>query len=107
MKQVFEAGFIDTYNLANPDDPGYTWNPETNLNIRAYYESEITCEMPPEKVADRLDDFIQKRIDFIFVSGGILTDDIISSEVVFDEVVGGRHASDHYGVMSVVDIRED
>jgi endonuclease/exonuclease/phosphatase family metal-dependent hydrolase len=107
MKQVFDAGFIDTYDVANPDDPGHTWNPETNLNIRAYYESEVTSEMDPEKVADRLDDFVQKRIDFIFVSGGITPDNIINSEVVFDEAEGGRHPSDHYGVMSVVDIEEN
>ncbi len=107
MKQVFDAGFIDTYKVVNPDDPGYTWNPETNLNIRAYYESEVTSDMAPEKVADRLDDFIQKRIDFIFVSGGITPDDVIKSEVVFDEPMLGRHPSDHYGVMSVVDIKGD
>jgi endonuclease/exonuclease/phosphatase family metal-dependent hydrolase len=50
---------------------------------------------------------IQKRIDFIFVSGGITPEDVVMSEVVFGEPVGGRHPSDHYGVMSVIDIKAE
>ncbi|MBN1573523.1 MAG: endonuclease/exonuclease/phosphatase family protein [Deltaproteobacteria bacterium] len=112
MRQVIDAGFIDTHAVANPDSVsmGYTWNPETNLNIIKYYDAEAARTLSeadgasPKKIADKLDDFIQKRLDFIFVSESIGAENVIESAVVLDREEGGQHPSDHYGVMSVVNI---
>jgi endonuclease/exonuclease/phosphatase family metal-dependent hydrolase len=105
MKLVFDAGFTDTYGVKNPEGTGYTWDPETNRNIQTYYESDITDDLSPEKIADRADDFIQKRIDFIFIGGSIEPDDVRESRVVLDRVIDGQHPSDHFGVMSVIRIK--
>ncbi len=101
MRQIIDFGFIDTFAEKNPDTPGLTWNPETNLNIITYYSPGVG-EMNP---VDRLDNLTQYRIDFIFVSGGIVADDIVESKVVLDREVGGQHPSDHYGVMSIIRIK--
>lgn len=110
MRQVIDAGYIDTYAAANPNLAGYTWNPETNLNIITYYDAKASRTISeadgasPKKIADKLDDFIQKRLDFIFVSEGIGAENVIGSAVVLDREEGGQHPSDHYGVMSVINI---
>ena len=102
MGQVFRAGFLDTYAVRNPDHPGYTWNPETNLNISWYYGTP-RGERTPQRVADWADDLLQKRLDYIFVTG-LGEDQILESRVVFNQSTGGLHASDHFGVMSILRI---
>jgi len=110
MRQVTDAGFIDTYTAANQNLKGYTWNPETNLNIIKYYDEKGARTLSeakgasPKKIADKLDDFIQKRLDFIFVSESIGAESVVESAVVLDREEGGQHPSDHYGVMSVINI---
>ena len=111
MKQVIDNDFIDTFAAVNPDLKGYTWNPETNLNIKTFYNTEGAMTLreadgaSPKKIADKLDDFILKRLDFIFVSESIGKDNVVESSVVFDREEGGQHPSDHYGVMSVIRIK--
>lgn len=101
MKPIFDGGFIDTFRVKNPDDPGYTWNPFDNLN-GAFYERP-RGKQSPEKTAGNLDDLIKKRIDFIF-AGGIGADDVLESRVVLDRAEQGQHPSDHFGLMSVIRI---
>ncbi len=101
MKPVFEEGFIDTFSAANPDAPGYTWNPFDNLN-GAYYEKP-RGKQTPDKIAGNLDDLVKKRIDFIFARG-ITASDVVESRVVLDRAVHGPHPSDHFGLMSVIRI---
>ena len=103
MSQVIEYGFVDTFRVMNPELPGYTWDPETNLNILTYYSRDIEG-LSPNKVADRSDDFVQKRLDFIFIGGTLTDEDIIESRVVLDRESGGQHPADHYGVLSVIEI---
>jgi endonuclease/exonuclease/phosphatase family metal-dependent hydrolase len=103
MRPVFDRGFIDTFRAKNPDAPGYTWDPFTNTN-GSYYK-EMRGKATPEKIAGSLDDFIKKRIDFIFVAGPVSPADVLESRVVLDEPVDGRNVSDHFGLMSVIEVR--
>ncbi len=103
MKQVFKAGFIDTFRVKNPKLPGYTWDPVNNLNIQTYY-SRLNEDTVQEEIAGKLGDFLQKRIDFIFISGSLSADDVAESSVIFDRAEGGQNLSDHYGVLSVIRI---
>lgn len=100
IQQIIEAGFIDTYALMNPDDPGYTWDPERNQNIIDYY-IPIRDTM---SVADQIDYFAQYRIDLIFIGGSLTAEDVLESGLVLDEMVDGQHPSDHFGVMTILDI---
>ena len=102
MEQVSRAGFLDTYALRNPGHPGYTWDPETNLNIRWHYGTP-RGERTPERIADWANDLLQKRLDYIFVTG-LGEKQILESRVVFNQATGGQQASDHFGVMSVLRI---
>jgi endonuclease/exonuclease/phosphatase family metal-dependent hydrolase len=100
IQQIIDAGFIDTYGLMNPDDPGYTWDPEKNQNIIDYY----TPVRDTMSVGDQIDYFAQYRIDLIFVGGGLTEENVVESRLVLDELVDGQHPSDHFGVMTILDI---
>lgn len=100
IQQIIEAGFIDTYSLMNPDDPGYTWDPERNQNIIDYY----TPVKDTMSVGDQIDYFAQYRIDLIFVGGSLTEENVLASTIVLDEMVDGQHPSDHFGVMTILDI---
>ncbi len=102
MKPVFDRGFVDTFAAKNPGASGYTWDPSSNTN--AIYYKEMRGEPTPEKIAGSLDDLVSKRIDFIFVGGPLSADDVVESRVVLDEKVGGVHPSDHFGLMSVIQV---
>jgi len=100
IQQIIDAGFIDSYSLMNPDDPGYTWDPEKNQNIIDYY-TPIKDTM---SVGDQIDYFAQYRIDLIFVGGSLTAENVLESGLVLDEMVDGQHPSDHFGVMTIIDI---
>ena len=103
IQDVVDAGFIDTYGTANPDLPGYTWNPDENLNIMNLYERE-TEGLTPVEAVDIMDNFVTRRIDFIFAGGSFEESDIVSSEVVLNRGKNDQHPSDHFGVMSILQV---
>ena len=103
IQDIVNAGFIDSYGTINPDRPGYTWNPEENLNIINLYERE-TAGLTPVETVDIMDNFVTRRIDFIFAGGSFESSDIISSEVVLDVDKNNQHPADHFGVMSVLHV---
>jgi endonuclease/exonuclease/phosphatase family metal-dependent hydrolase len=83
-----EAGFVDVFRSANPEDPGPTvWQ-------------RIEVERPT----------VSRRVDFIFLSSGRdSTGTVRSSRVVLDRPGilpdgGALWPSDHYGVFAEVDI---
>lgn len=99
-----ELGAVDAFRFCNPDSAGFTWRPQRNLNIEMHY-------LTPLKSVRRLDlagelkkihQATPKRIDYIFMGPqSVLAErqiQITSSAVVFDEIINGVHASDHFGV---------
>jgi endonuclease/exonuclease/phosphatase family metal-dependent hydrolase len=84
----------------NPDDPGYTWDPERDQNIIDYYVP-IRDTM---SVGDQIDYFAQYRIDLIFIGGSLTAENVVESRLVLEEMVDGQHPSDHFGVMTILDI---
>ena len=66
------GNLTDAWMTINPDDPGYTMS-----------SSDPT-----------------RRIDYIYmIPGTEQTAEVVSCELMFTEPVGGRHASDHIGVL--------
>ena len=107
IRQLCASGLVDTFRRANPHAAGHTWAPRTNRNIQTHYTDP---GMPADKdLYDRLywlQDGIPARIDYIFAGPEKGFEDgtisVTSSRVVLDRVVGGVHASDHFGVMTEI-----
>jgi endonuclease/exonuclease/phosphatase family metal-dependent hydrolase len=104
IQDIINAGFIDSFSTVNPGVAGSTWNPDENLNIINLYEREMAGLTPVETV-DVMDNFVCRRIDFIFAGGSFEESDIVSSEVVLNRGNDTQHPADHFGVMSVLTMR--
>jgi endonuclease/exonuclease/phosphatase family metal-dependent hydrolase len=98
---VRAEGFEDTWQRNQGDEePGYTWDSMTNLNIQTYYE--VPEPDAPGPWYDKLsaeNEQVPKRIDYIFVKN-VPGRDIRSTEVVLNRAPRGQHPSDHHGVMA-------
>lgn len=76
---LVKAGLKDSFNEANPRDPGYTSDGKTNP-----YKSN------PDN---------RKRVDYVFYRPGKETEvKVVSSKLAFNQAVEGMFVSDHYGV---------
>jgi len=109
VKLVNEGRLWDTYRIANPKKKGFTWDSQNNENTRF---SEITVSRRDDlkRVYQRLRveyDRISRRIDYIFLNSAFIKEQILESRIVLDRAVSGMHASDHYGVMTVVSFKPE
>ena len=107
IRFLAEKGMTDLFHHVHPDSAGYTWNPETNQNIRIHSPVQ-----PPDKndtafeIVRAFHARVAQRIDYVFwgprswlVSEKI---SVLSCKVVMDRPVHQRHASDHYGVFAEI-----
>ncbi len=104
---VKEGRLWDTYRLANPESEGATWDGHKNENTR-YSQIVPSNRNGVKTVYHHLGadyDRKSRRIDYIFLNSAFRRDQILESRIVFDQAVDGVHASDHYGVMTVVSLR--
>lgn len=107
IKRLLRFGMVDAFAAANPESSGFTWDPEANLNVQQHY---LNVQQKDSEMTDlrqdlqRLHEAMPKRIDYIFVQA---SDEISvkSSRVVFDEVIDGVHASDHFGVLAEIEFK--
>ena len=74
-------GFYDTYDKCHPGSPGFTYSRKN-----PYVDPIAT---------------IDQRIDYIFAGGGVVPKDC---SVVFDGSNGFDFATDHFGVLAVLDL---
>ena len=105
IQALTTQGMIDTFAHVNDSDPGYTWDPATNLNQKAHYLNDApidnTSLMDSIQALDRT---LPSRIDYIFagprevIYSGQVT--VKSSRVAMKKIIHGVHASDHYGIYS-------
>lgn len=102
-----ELNLIDAYKAAHPSEPGYTWDPYKNDNTR-YDSSRYWPDGRLKRLLGRLSaDYTaekQSRIDYIFLSPQFSADQIVDSRIVFDSPLDGVFASDHFGVMTEVEL---
>jgi endonuclease/exonuclease/phosphatase family metal-dependent hydrolase len=109
IQYLLQSGMVDVFRTVNPDLPGYTWNPTTNLNYKVHYSEHLkTRNKRPDLYAElnQIQRATPKRIDYIFLGPtSILQTKEISvklSRIVLDGVIAGVHASDHYGVLAEI-----
>lgn len=108
VRKLLQFGMVDVFPISNPDSPGFTWDPRTNLNHRVHYLKD-TLGQKDASLYDQLEDFsrtLPSRIDYIFLGPASDLQDkklsVNSSMVVMNKVTNGVHASDHYGVFAVI-----
>jgi len=108
MVRLMEEGQLwDTYRIANPDSKGITWDADQNENT-GFLGGIVSHRGDLKGIACQLRaayDRRSRRIDYIFLNSAFRKDQILESRVVLDQAVDGVHASDHYGVMTVVSFR--
>lgn len=108
MVHLMEEGRLwDSYRIANPQKKGITWDGDHNENTR-FWEISASHRGSVKGLYDHLRaeyDRKSRRIDYIFLNSAFRRDQIRESRVVLDRAADGVHASDHYGVMTVLSLR--
>ena len=103
IQTLIAQGMTDTFAHVNANDPGYTWDPATNLNQKAHYLNDAVSDNTSlMESIQALDKTLSSRIDFIFAGPRDVIDSgqiaVNTSRVVMKEIIHGVHASDHYGI---------
>jgi len=112
IKELLQFGMVDVFQISNPDSPGFTWDPKTNLNQKAHYLID-TPSVKDLNLYGKLEIFSRvtpKRIDYIFLGPFFFFNSqrisVKSSKVVMNEIINGVHTSDHYGIFAEIEINE-
>lgn len=92
--------FIDCTPASQRREP--TWDPAGNPNIGYSTKSDAGNSLLED--LSRWYDEIPRRIDHIFLDGAFSLSDIRSTGLFADHAVSGLFPSDHYGIVSVIDL---
>jgi len=96
-----DAGFEDSYQL-QPDEQIFTWDAESNSNIRQYYPTPETGDSLSEKIY--LHDIWQsQRLDYIWINSGEMGLNVIGTDIFGSESYQGVHPSDHFGFVTEIE----
>lgn len=102
-----QGKFLDAQKAqGNPARHNFTWSFQKNENV-AYSASFLDASGDSLDAYERISaiyDRQSRRIDYIFLDKHFSPDDVKSYTVVIDSAVQGIHASDHFGVLSDVDL---
>lgn len=103
---------MDSFSAAHFDSSSFTWDPSNNINIKKHYLNN-SCNKNDIDVYKKIEYFtrkIPKRIDYIFLGPlSYLKSNIIkikSSRIVMKKIINGVQASDHYGVLTDIEINQ-
>jgi endonuclease/exonuclease/phosphatase family metal-dependent hydrolase len=106
IKYFERAGrFINTLPLGNRNKK-YTWDMQKNSNsmYEFYYDQSHTHDFDIYDSISAYYDETPRSIDHIFLDKHFARKDIISSEVTLDSTIHGVQASDHFGVLTEIDM---
>jgi endonuclease/exonuclease/phosphatase family metal-dependent hydrolase len=101
-----EGGLLDAAELAGIGS-AVTWDPERNSNIRYSVQSlDARGEMLSSYgLLSAWYDGKPRTIDHIFLNKFWQPSDVASGQIVLDKPENGLFASDHYGVLTTLDVR--
>lgn len=106
IKRIVLAGnMIHTYGHTVDYYPN-TWDPLLNKNIKFSVDKESKQENNPDPFNRISSDFDKqsKTIDYIFLNELFTPKDIIKTEIAADSSINGTQPSDHFGVLSEINI---
>ena len=89
-EELSQSGFVDVWTLLHPDDPGYTFDPESN---------PLAALMSLNGEAARFDRILQRSEDGCFLPRSM---ELFACEPVAD-TQGTLYPSDHFGIRAVLD----
>jgi len=102
---------LDSKLLFDASDIGektadFSWSPVNNENIK-YSTQKVDAEgnqLKGMELVSAIYDTTPRKIDYIFLSSCFKPKDINYSKLILTEPVQGIHASDHFGIMSEIDL---
>ena len=98
-----DAGYIDSF-MKSPFDPSFTWDPNRNSNIQAFYQPEPT-NPTKEEFFNWKNDLQPRRIDYVWISDLPKVHWEVKSTSLFGtEAKGGIHLSDHFGYLTEIQL---
>jgi len=105
IKQLIREGkFIDAAEASRAGSLS-TWDPELNSNIR--YSTQPTDSrgdtLEVEGLLSAWFDAKPRRIDYLFLNDRWKRDQVKDTKLFLDQPVDGLHASDHFGLCTVLD----
>ncbi len=106
---MMKLRLLDSFAVANPGRPGYSWDTARNPNTRfdgTKVWANGKAKNPLELLQAEYDGTEQHRVDYIFLSPHFAREDVLSSELVFTEPYDGVYVSDHFGVMTEVGLNK-
>jgi len=112
IKTLIQNKLVDVFYTVHPDTNSFTWDPRSNINIKKHYLKD-NCNQNDINVYNEIEYFtrkIPKRIDYIFLGpvsclkSGIIK--LKSTRIVMKKIINGIQASDHYGVLTDIEINQ-
>jgi endonuclease/exonuclease/phosphatase family metal-dependent hydrolase len=105
IKTLERYGFINTLPYGNLQNKR-TWDLQKNSNARYEFIHDMN-QSRTYNVYDSISSYYDqtpRNIDHIFVDKKFSKEDIISNEVTIDSLLYGVHASDHFGIISEINV---
>ncbi len=105
MQYFLNRGYFDAFSNASTK-PGYTWDPNRNLNIQKYYIEDL--EQKYSNLYAHLNQYNEikrQRIDFVLVGNAVPKESVVESSICSDNVYEGVHPSDHFGVCANIIVK--
>jgi len=99
------GGFFDTFR-PHTSHRQFTWDWEANENV-SYSVHRVDNKgklLEGYNLLSALNNEAQRRIDYVFLSRHFREADVLEGRVVLDSTINGIHASDHFGVLSVINV---
>jgi len=114
MQTVLSSGSsfdaLSTVNERTSDGPAVeaiTWDAQANRNVAFTgrpFNSAGQALKPRAALDSFFDSAISRRLDYILLHERFRPEDVVAASVAFDKQVDGLHASDHYGIVTDIDI---
>ena len=100
-----ENNLADTY-LKNSDSKNYTWFPAKNENVTfsTNLKNVSGNKLKGYDLINAFYDSVPRRIDYLLLDHYFNDTDIENYKIIFDSASNGIHTSDHFGVLSQINI---
>ena len=109
IRELLARGFLDTFALKGTG-PGHTWDPGRNGNAKRSAGAFMSATRSNKEIRDILAsrDLNPRRIDYIFLNKAFAGEQVLASELFAVEPLSRElHCSDHFGVLTTIEFRNE